>query len=174
MVSEDILAELMADPMTKIIGESGQGGIGTPESELAAKAAKIKTTDDMIEKDQKHGFLVVLGRAKYSTVIGNWTVQWTSPEDSGSSNKTIWPKNSSFYHSKGKKKHAQRVIEYKTFLGVEESIQILILQVVEETYLIALKEEYIGYSRQMPFEMIKYLRTKISKVINMDKVQLNK
>ena len=45
-----MMAALMANPITKIIGEPDQGDINTLESELAAKAAKIKTTEDMVEK----------------------------------------------------------------------------------------------------------------------------
>ena len=50
LVREDILAKLTADPVTKIIGESGQGGTNTLEQELAEKVAKIKTTEDVVEK----------------------------------------------------------------------------------------------------------------------------
>ena len=45
---------------------------------------------------------------------------------------------------------------------------------VEEPYLEALKEEYIGYGSRTPLEMIAHLCTKISEVINKDKVQLKK
>ena len=57
---------------------------------------------------------------------------------------------------------------------MEESLLTLILQAVEGPYLKALKEEYIGYVGRTPFEMIKHLHTKISKVTNNDKVQLKK
>ena len=50
MVQKNILAKLIANPITKIIGESGHEGINTLESELVTKGAKIKTTVDMIEK----------------------------------------------------------------------------------------------------------------------------
>ena len=106
-ICKDILAKLMVDPITKIIGEPGQGDINTLESKLVAKAAKIKTTDDLVKKGHKYGFLVVvLGRTKYGTVIGNLTVQWTSSEDPGCYDKIIQLKVSSFDHSKGEKKHA--------------------------------------------------------------------
>ena len=53
----------MADPIKKTIGGPGQGEKNTLESELAEKAAKIKTIEDMVEKGCKHGFLVlVLGK----------------------------------------------------------------------------------------------------------------
>ena len=53
-VQEDILAELTAETMTKIIGEPGQGDIKILEAELAEQAAKIKTTEDLIEKGRKY------------------------------------------------------------------------------------------------------------------------
>ena len=45
---------------------------------------------------------------------------------------------------------------------------------MEEPYLEALKEEYIGHGGRTLFEMIKHLWTKISKVTNRYKVQLKK
>ena len=52
-VHEDILTKLTAKPITKIVGEHGHQDITILESELAEKAAKIKTTDDMVEKGRK-------------------------------------------------------------------------------------------------------------------------
>ena len=99
-VSENILAKLTAEPITKIVGESDQGEITILESEFVAKAAKIKTTDDMVENGWKYGFLViVLGKTKNGVVINNPTVQWTSPKDPGGCNKSIQPKDSNFYQS---------------------------------------------------------------------------
>ena len=40
------------------------------------------------------------------------------------------------------------------------------LQAVDEPFFEALKEEYIGYGGRMPFDMIKHLQTKITKVTN--------
>ena len=82
----------MVDPITKIIGELGQGDVNTLESEVVA-----------IEKGQKCGFLlVVLGNTKYVTVIDNPTVQQTSPENKEGYDKAIHPKDSSFVQSKEK------------------------------------------------------------------------
>ena len=55
-VQEDVLAE----QMTKIIGGPGQGDINNLESEVAKRAAKILTKDDIVEKGCKYGFLVVV------------------------------------------------------------------------------------------------------------------
>ena len=91
MVQKDILAKLTTDQITKIVVEPGQGDIITLESELAEKAAKIKSTEKMFEKGWKYGFLeVVIGKTKYGRVIGNVAVQWTTTEKSrgyGESNK---------------------------------------------------------------------------------------
>ena len=45
---------------------------------------------------------------------------------------------------------------------------------VDEPFIKALKEDYMRYGGRMPYEMIAHLWTKISKVINKDKVQLKK
>ena len=71
-VREHILAELTADLVTKIHGEPGQGDISLLEQELAEKAARIQTTEDVVGKGKKFGFLImVLVKNKYGTVIGN-------------------------------------------------------------------------------------------------------
>ena len=83
-VREDILVELTMDPITKIIGEAGQGGLNVLDAELKEWAAKIKTTQDMIEQGQKYGFLIlILGKEQYRRVIGNERLQWKNPEDPG-------------------------------------------------------------------------------------------
>ena len=56
MVREDILAKLTANPVTKIIGEPRQGDINVLEQELAEKAAKIKTMEDVVEKKARNLF----------------------------------------------------------------------------------------------------------------------
>ena len=48
-VREDITAKLMAEPITKVNSEPGQGDINQLESESTKRAAKIKTMEDMIE-----------------------------------------------------------------------------------------------------------------------------
>ena len=89
----------------------------------------------------------------------------------------IWQHNSNqakdtaFDQSKSEKKHAWKVIEYEKFLGVEESLQSLILQAVDEPFVEALKEEYIEYDRWTPNEILVHLQIKISKVTNRDKLQ---
>ena len=40
-IQEDILAKLMAEPITKFIVGQGQGDVSNLESELAERAAKI-------------------------------------------------------------------------------------------------------------------------------------
>ena len=86
----------------------------------------------------------------------------------------IQAKDTAFKRSNSEKKHSRRVIKYEKFLGVEESLLTLILKVIKEPYLEALKEEYIGYGSRTLFEMISHLHTKISKIMNKDKIQLKK
>ena len=70
--------------MTKIIGEPRQGDINLLEQELAEKAAKIKTTAEVVEKGKKFGFLVVgLGRQKHGSFFRNPAVKWDTPENPG-------------------------------------------------------------------------------------------
>ena len=150
-VQEDILAELTAEPFTKIIGELGQGDKNILQAELAEGVVKIKTTDDLVDKGCKYGFLVLVpGQTEYGKVIGNETVQLTIPEDLGRYDDSIQAKDIAFDRSKSEKKHTRKVIEYEKFLGAEVGLCTLILQAVEGLYLKALKEEYIGYDNRTP------------------------
>ena len=84
MVRKDILAELTAESSTKIIGETGQGDLNILEAEITEWAAKIKTTEDMVEQGCKYSFLtLILGKTQYGWVIGNEWLQWDTPEDLG-------------------------------------------------------------------------------------------
>ena len=131
-IQEDILTELTAEPITKIIGEPGQGDIHILKAELAEQVTKIKTIEDMADKGHKHGVLVlVLGQTQYGKVIRNETVHWTTPKDLGGYDDTIQDNDTVFDRSKSEKKHARKVIKYEKFLGVEESLCTLILQAVK-------------------------------------------
>ena len=59
-IREDIMAELMANLITKITGEPGQEVLNVLEAVLGEQAAKIKTTEDMIEQGHKYGFLILI------------------------------------------------------------------------------------------------------------------
>ena len=100
----------------------------------------------MIEQRHKCGFLIlILGKEQYGRVIGNECLQWETPEDLSGYDDSIQAKDMTFDQSKSEKKHARRLFEYEKFLGVEESLQMLIHQAVDEPFVEALKEEYIGY-----------------------------
>ena len=58
-IQEDILAELTAEPIKKIIGEPGHSNINNLEPELAEEAVKIKTKD-VVEKGCKYTFLFLI------------------------------------------------------------------------------------------------------------------
>ena len=45
-IQEDILAELTVEPITKIIGELGQGHTKILEAELTEQVANFTTTED--------------------------------------------------------------------------------------------------------------------------------
>ena len=57
MVHEDIIAEHIAEPVTKIIGEPMRSNIDLLEEELVN--AKVKTTKDIIKQGKKNGFLII-------------------------------------------------------------------------------------------------------------------
>ena len=120
----------------KNLGKPFQGDINTLESELVAKAAKVKSTEGMIEKRQKYGFsVVVLGMTKHGTVTGNFTVQWTLLDNPRVILKESIKKISFLIKAKVRKSIPEKFIGYKKFFGMEKSMQALIFQAVKEPYL---------------------------------------
>ena len=72
MVCEDIIAELMAESITKIVDEPTQSNTDLLEEEFAECMVKIKTTKDIVAQGKKYGLLIIIvGLAKYRTIIRN-------------------------------------------------------------------------------------------------------
>ena len=81
-IREDVLVELTIEPMTKIIGEPGQGDLNILEEEITEWVTTIKTKEDMVEQGLKYGFLIlILGKTQYGLVIENERLQWDTPEN---------------------------------------------------------------------------------------------
>ena len=79
------MVKLMAEPIMKIIGEPDQGDINTLEQELDETTAKMKTTEDVVEKGCKYGFLVV-GFLKKQV----WHSHWESSSTSTQAKETLF------------------------------------------------------------------------------------
>ena len=127
-VKEDIIAKLMAVPIIKIDGEPIQSNI---EYELAECIIKIKTTEDIVKQGKKYGFLfIIVGLAKYKTIIRKQRTVLNEPEDLRPYDNSIVPTHITFASSK-KKNHARKEKEYEKYLEVTESIRTLILQAVD-------------------------------------------
>ena len=158
MVWEDIITKLMAEPVTKIVGEPTQSEINLLENKLSEHASKIKMSEDIVKQSKKYGFLIIIvGLTQYRTIIKNpWTV-WNEPEDPGLYNNSIAAMDTTFAWSKKEKTHFRKEKEYEKYLRVTESIQTL-LQAVDEPYLEALKQDYIGYDGVLPTTMIHHLQ----------------
>ena len=110
-IREDILVELTMVPITKNIGEPGQGDLNILKAEHAEWVAKIKTTEDMVEQGHKYGFLIlILVKEQYWRVIGNEHLQWKNPEDLGGYNDSIQAKDTAFDWSKS---DARRLLGYE-------------------------------------------------------------
>ena len=81
---------MTAVPVTKIVGELVQMGLNIQEAELAEWAAKIITTEDIVEQGHKYGFLIlIMGKEQYGQIIGNGKLWWETPEDMGEYNDSI-------------------------------------------------------------------------------------
>ena len=79
---EDITAKLMAECVTKIDGKPTQSDFDILKNELAERATKIKTMEDIIKQDKKYRFLVIIiGLSKYRTIIKNPGTEWNEPDD---------------------------------------------------------------------------------------------
>ena len=97
---------------------------------------------------------------------------WDYPKDQWRYGEALCPGDSAFDQSEDKKKHERKVIDYEKFLGEDEIRRQLILQAADSTQLEVLEEDNIGYGWRTSYSMLKHLRSKISNVMNKDKVTL--
>ena len=135
-VCENKIAKLMAEPVTR----------HWHSQKTAERVAKIKTREDIVKQGKKYCFLIIVIRSsKYKTIIKNSQKEFNKPKDPGPYNNLIVAIDTTFAQSKKEKTHSRKEEEYEKYLGIIESIHTLILQVVNEPYLEALKEEYIWY-----------------------------
>ena len=72
------------------------------------KWPKLKLQKTVDKRDEYRFLVLVLGQTQHGKVIGNETVQWTTPEDPGGYDDTIQAKDMAFERSKSEKKHAKK------------------------------------------------------------------
>ena len=75
---------------------------------------------------------------------------WNESENLALYDNLIATMDTTLAGSKKEKTHARKEKEYEKYLGVTESIRILILYAVDKPYLEALKKGYIGYDGILP------------------------
>ena len=134
---EDILAQLIMEPITKITGELGQEDL----SILEEKQLKLKPQRIWLKKGNYRFLILISGKAHYRRVIRNETVQWENPRYPGGYDDSIQAKDMALDRSKSKNKHARKFIKHEKFLGMEESLITVILQAVDKPFVEALKED---------------------------------
>ncbi|KAL7478346.1 LOW QUALITY PROTEIN: hypothetical protein ACHAW6_006995, partial [Cyclotella cf. meneghiniana] len=141
---------------TIIIGEPTRQDVEELQREVAEIAVKYST--GLFQGGDDYGHMcLVLGEAKYRTLIGDETWTYLVPEKPGAFDTTITSAAGEILRRRKIAEHERKIEEYETFRGVMAGIKEQILYAVEEQYLRALKQPLLGYSRVTPLEMLSHL-----------------
>ena len=162
-IQTEIAKKVAEKEVTKTLGQPTTQSIDLLEQELTVIAASIRST----QGDSGHAGML-MADADYMAAFGV-AVPFIAPVNPG-----IYPEGP-FPNGTRKEREAEhdKLIEvYETYLGVSEGLKTLILQSVDEDYLLEIKHEIIGYLMVTPKQMISHLRTRWGSADFVDKCEL--
>jgi hypothetical protein len=162
-IQTEIAKKVAEKEVTKTLGQPTTQSIDLLEQELTVIAASIRST----QGDSGHAGML-MEDADYMAAFGV-AVPFIAPVNPG-----IYPAGP-FPNGTRKEREAEhdKLIEvYETYLGVSKGLKSLILQSVDEDYLLEIKHEIIGYLMVTPKQMISHLRTRWGSADFVDKCEL--
>ena len=146
----DIVEKWAGKMVTKIIGQPENESVDMLEKELAAHAAGEHTSVSV------YGYLgCIEDDAGYQTRTG---AAYARPANPGAYCTSIRATHDEVEIKRRELAHTRRQQEYQTYLAVEDGLRNLIVEAVDEEYLLQLKDEYLGYSQHHAKAMVTHLR----------------
>jgi len=170
-VQEDIVAALEPKTVTKVIGQPTNKAIDVLQDELAKIATTIKTT--LFQDGNKYGHLaIIVAEDEYRLIINNRVWFYAEPQHPGYYDASIDANTTEHEAKKKEAEHKEKLRLYQVFLGVEQALREKIVGAVDQQYLAALEEDYVGYTGTTPLLMLEHLRKHCCKITNKDKTDL--
>jgi hypothetical protein len=146
--------ELRKESVTKIHGQPKDQDITTLEKELIAIAASIPTT--LGGGNHGHAGLIV-DATKYLTMAG---VAFAIPPNPGIYPAGLAANAAAGIRARAEAEHKEEVAQYEILKGVEQALKDIILEAVENDYLMEIEDDTLGFLNQTPRQMIDHLKAR--------------
>ena len=151
----DIRDELRKETATKIHGQPTDHDVTLLEKELIAIAATIPST--LGGGNHGHAGLIV-EPAKYLTMTGG--TAFTQPGNPGIYPAGLAPNAAAGTRAREEAEHKELIAQYEIHKGVEQALKDIIIQAVDEDYLLEIEDETLGFLNETPRSMIIHLRNR--------------
>ena len=153
-VGADIREEVRKETVTKIIGQPTNQDLTLLEKELIAILANIPTTLG----GGGHGHAgIIMDPARYLATAG---APFVNPANPGTYPAGVPGNAAQGIRARAEAEHKEHVKEYETFQGVVQATKDIILEAVDNEYLLEIEDEILGYLNQTPTDMLTHLRNR--------------
>ena len=149
----DIREEVRKETATKIHGQPTDHNVTLLEKELIAIAATIPTT--LGGGNHGHAGLIV-EPAKYQIMTGG--IAFTQPGNPGIYPAGLAPNAAAGTRAREEAEHKELIAQYEIHKGVEQALKDIIIQAVDEDFLLEIEDETLGFLNETPKSMIVHLR----------------
>jgi hypothetical protein len=153
-VRADIREEVRKETVTKIHGQPTNQNLTLLEKELIAILANIPTT----LRGGGHGHAgIVMDPARYLLMMG---VAFVNPANPGRYPANAPNNAAQGFQARAEADHKELVKEYKTFRGAVQATKDIILEAVDNEYLLEIEDEILGFLNQTPTDMLMHLQNR--------------
>ena len=153
-VRADIREEVRKETVTKIHGQPTNQDLTLLEKELIAILANIPTTLG----GGGHGHAgIVMDPAQYLLVAG---VAFVNPANPGTYPAGVPNNAAQGVRARAEADHKELVKEYETFQRVVQATKDIILEIVDNEYLLEIKDKILGFLNQTPTDILTHLRNR--------------
>ena len=151
-IRADIRDELKKESVTKIHGQPKSHDLTILEKELIAILAGIPTA---LGGGNFGHVGVIMEAAAYSTMTGG--IAFADPANPGVYPAGLAANAAATVRARAEAEHKELITQYKTFEGVRQGVKDLILEAVDNEYLIEIEHETLGFLNQTPRQMLDHL-----------------
>ena len=151
----DIRDEVRKETATKIHGQPTDHDVTLLEKKLIAIAATIPST--LGGGNHGHAGLIV-EPAKYLTMTGG--TAFIQPGNPGIYPAGLAPNAAAGTRAREEAEHKELIAQYEIHKGVEQALKDIIIQAVDEDYLLEIEDETLGFLNETPRNMIIHLRNR--------------
>ena len=151
-IQADIRDELKKETVTKIHGQPTSHDLTILEKELIAILASIPTA---LGGGNFGHVGVIMEATAYSTMTTG--IAFTNPINPGVYPAGLAANAAATIRARAEAEHKELINQFETFEGVRQGVKDLILEAVDNEYLIEIEHETLGYLNQTPKQMLDHL-----------------